>query len=94
MENLNYWRLKPPLDSLDHDIVRLFTHIYGKALKLNSINQQGCIQSPSLLQGSIQLVYITKFKPNVEESTVNISIHLAPAFNMDFDGDFLIIREC
>lgn len=51
-------------------------------------------RNPSLLQGSIQLVYITKFKPNVEESTVNISIHLAPAFNMDFDGDQLIIREC
>lgn len=46
-------------------------------------------RNPTLLVGSIQRVFITKFKTNVRDETVNISILIAKAFNADFDGDEL-----
>ena len=43
-------------------------------------------RNPSLGKGSIHLVYITKFKKDPEETSVGISIMIAPSLNMDFDG--------
>jgi len=40
-------------------------------------------RNPSLLQSSINLVYITKFKRDTEDSTVSISILIAAGMNMD-----------
>ena len=44
-------------------------------------------RNPSLGMNSIQLVYITEFKKNVNDNTIGISLHIATAFNMDIDGD-------
>ena len=44
-------------------------------------------RNPSLGKGSIHLVYITKFKKDPEETSVSISIMIAPSLNMDFDGE-------
>jgi len=40
-------------------------------------------RNPSLLQSSLALLYITKFKHDVFDSTVSISVILGPNFNMD-----------
>lgn len=44
-------------------------------------------RNPSLDQGSLQLVYITKFKTNVNDTTTSISILITKPMNADFDGD-------
>jgi hypothetical protein len=46
-------------------------------------------RNPSLLQGSAQLVRITKFKPDPTDHTVAISILIVRSMNADFDGDAL-----
>ena len=46
-------------------------------------------RNPSLLIGSIQRVFITKFKKDVTDNTVSISILIIKAPNGDFDGDEL-----
>lgn len=44
-------------------------------------------RNPSLHQGSLQLMYISKFKKNPEDVTVGTPITNVKAFNADFDGD-------
>ena len=46
-------------------------------------------RNPSLMQGSIQRVYITKFKSDPTDTTISIPILICKAFNADFDGDAL-----
>jgi DNA-directed RNA polymerase beta' subunit len=44
-------------------------------------------RNPSLLQGSIQKVYISRVKPDVKDNTIGISVLALPACNGDLDGD-------
>jgi hypothetical protein len=44
---------------------------------------------PSLLQGSIQKVYIERFKNDPTDLTVGVPILVTTAPNADFDGDAL-----
>lgn len=44
---------------------------------------------PSLLQGSAQMLYITKFKTEPLDMTCGISVLICKAPNADFDGDEL-----
>lgn len=44
-------------------------------------------RNPSLLRGSIQKVFITKFKKDPNDNTIGISIFICPPMNADFDGD-------
>jgi hypothetical protein len=44
-------------------------------------------RNPSLLAGSAQRVFITKFKTDVHDNTISISILITKAPNADFDGD-------
>ena len=46
-------------------------------------------RNPGLLQGSLQHVYITKFKKDPSDFTISMSILITAAFNADFDGDEL-----
>lgn len=46
-------------------------------------------RNPGLLQGSLQHVYITKFKTDPGDFTISMSILITAAFNADFDGDEL-----
>ena len=46
-------------------------------------------RNPSLLPGSAQLVYITKFKRDPYDKTVGLSVLIVKAPNADFDGDEL-----
>lgn len=46
-------------------------------------------RNPSLLQGSSQLVYITKFKTDPEDNTMGFSQLIVKAPNGDYDGDEL-----
>ncbi len=46
-------------------------------------------RNPSLLSGSAQFVYITKFKTDLRDTTVSFSILIVNAPNADFDGDEL-----
>lgn len=48
------------------------------------------LRNPSLMQGSIQLLYITKFKSDPTDTTVSISDLVAVAWNADYDGDELM----
>jgi len=43
-------------------------------------------RNPSLGKGSIHLVYITEFKKDPEETTVDLSVLIAPSLNADYDG--------
>lgn len=43
-------------------------------------------RNPSLLQGSAQRVYITKFKTDIDDKTISTSVMIAKAANADFDG--------
>lgn len=44
-------------------------------------------RNPSLGRGSIQRLYITKFKTNPQDFTVSLSLLVVREFNADFDGD-------
>jgi len=44
-------------------------------------------RNPSLKQGSIQLLYITKFKTDILDKTTDVSLRIVKPFNLDFDGD-------
>ena len=46
-------------------------------------------RNPSLGKGSIHRVFITRFKEDVAETSVNISTMIATSLNLDFDGDEL-----
>lgn len=46
-------------------------------------------RNPSLKQGSLQTVYISKFKTDVADLTLGLSILICKAFNADFDGRVL-----
>lgn len=46
-------------------------------------------RNPSLLQGSAQRVFITKFKTDPADTTISLSILICKAYNADFDGDAL-----
>lgn len=46
---------------------------------------------PSLLQGSIQKVYIPKIKTDPDDRTISLSILIVSAPNADFDGDNMSI---
>jgi len=46
-------------------------------------------RNPSLGKGSIHLMYITKFKTDLEDTTVSVSVQVAVALNLDFDGKLL-----
>lgn len=46
-------------------------------------------RNPTMLSGSIQTKYITKFKPNPADHTVSTSILTVRTANSDFDGDAL-----
>ena len=47
------------------------------------------LRNPSLRQGSSQLVYISNFKKDITDYTVNISVLIIKAPNGDYDGDEL-----
>jgi len=44
-------------------------------------------RNPSQKQGSIQLVFITRFKSDISDKTISISDLTVSIFNADFDGD-------
>lgn len=44
-------------------------------------------RNPTLLRGSIQLLYISKIKDNVNDNTISLSTLILKPFNADFDGD-------
>lgn len=44
-------------------------------------------RNPTIHNGSIQLLFITRFKKDPKDNTINTSTLLASAFNMDYDGD-------
>jgi hypothetical protein len=46
-------------------------------------------RNPSLLRGSMQLLYITKVKPEVEVRSISLSVLTLRSLNADFDGDAL-----
>lgn len=46
-------------------------------------------RNPSLLRGSIQELFISKVKTDVEIKSISISSLILPNFNADFDGDAL-----
>lgn len=46
-------------------------------------------RNPSLLQGSAQRVWISRFKTNPSDTTISLSILICKAYNADFDGDAL-----
>lgn len=48
-------------------------------------------RNPSMLSGSAQAVWITKFKTNPNDQSVSLSILIVKAPNCDFDGDELNI---
>lgn len=43
----------------------------------------------TLKRGSIQLLYVTKVKPNPHDETIGISVLVLKDSNTDFDGDAL-----
>ena len=47
-------------------------------------------RNPSLGKGSIHRLFITKFKEDPEETSVNLSVMIAPSLNADYDGPFKI----
>ena len=44
-------------------------------------------RNPTLLPGSMQLLYITKFKKEVNDNTISIPLYIVKAPNADMDGD-------
>jgi len=44
-------------------------------------------RNPTLLMGSVQLLYITKIKRDLTDNTIGMSILLTGLYNADFDGD-------
>lgn len=88
---------------IQNDALRLLyehVHIYHPLLhaKLNELIEESPhkgipvmqMRNPSLMQGSSQLVYITKFKTNTQDTTVSMSDLIATAYNADYDGDELM----
>lgn len=47
------------------------------------------LKATSLKRGSIQLLYVTRVKPDIDDSTINISTLVLKDPNADFDGDAL-----
>jgi hypothetical protein len=46
-------------------------------------------RNPSLLRGSIQLLYVTKVKPDTDVRSISLSVLTLRSLNADFDGDAL-----
>ncbi len=44
-------------------------------------------RNPTLLMGSVQLLYITKIKKDLTDNTIGLPILLTGLYNADFDGD-------
>lgn len=77
----------------------LYGHVYKYHPLLDKLLQEllseapegkiSCIiqRNPSLLAGSAQRVFITKFKTDVHDNTLSLSILITKAPNADFDGD-------
>lgn len=76
-----YTRLKkycPVINEIFEEVIR---NTGGIPILLN--------RNPSLHQGSIEFVFITKVKTSPTDNTLSVSYLLSPVFNMDFDGDML-----
>lgn len=46
-------------------------------------------RNPTLLRGSIQKLYVTKIKDNINDNTISLSVLILNTLNADFDGDAL-----
>lgn len=79
----------------------IYAHVYKYHPLLDRIMQElisesrggsiPCLaqRNPSLMQGSAQLVRITRVKTDADNTTVSMSDLIAPAMNADYDGDEL-----
>jgi hypothetical protein len=74
----NTARYNPVLDALFKELIREAPG--GRVAVLFNRN-------PSLLRGSMQLLYITKVKPQVEVRSISLSVLTLRSLNADFDGD-------
>jgi hypothetical protein len=76
----NTLRYNPVLDAIFEELIREAPG--GRIAVLFNRN-------PSLLRGSMQLLYITKVKKEVAERSISISVMILKNLNADFDGDAL-----
>ena len=67
---------------------RLFQEIISESPSGRGVNAT-LNRNPSLARGSIQSVYISKVKTDVDDPTVSMSILVVRALNADFDGGAL-----
>ena len=74
-------RYNPFLDSLFRELIAEAPSGKGISATLN--------RNPSLARGSIQSVFITQVKTDINDPTVSLSILVVKPLNCDFDGDAL-----
>lgn len=88
------WSLKETQSLLDENTLRYNPVLDALFKELIAEAPGGRIavlfnRNPSLLRGSMQLLYITKVKPQVEVRSISLSVLTLRSLNADFDGDAL-----